>query len=117
MYGGSGGEVLATNPFRRLLYNKEQHWQQLWFTHDWAQGEYPDSSGVSRFYDGYQAESQSLARNLTGEKKPAVGISLTTVHDENTHVTSLGWNPSRQCAAWASAALGCGLVRVEDLAI
>ncbi|KAJ5211736.1 uncharacterized protein N7498_003382 [Penicillium cinerascens] len=112
-----GGEVMATNPFRRLLYNKEQQWQQLWFTHDWAQGPDPASSGVSRFYEGYQAESQSLARNLVGEKKAAQGLSLTTIHDESTHVTSLGWNPSRPCSAWASAALGCGLVRVEDLAI
>ena len=117
LYGGSGGEVMATNPFRRLLYNKEQQWQQLWFTHDWAQGADPTSSGVSRFYEGYQAESQSLARNLVGEKKAAQGLSLTTIHDESTHVTSLGWNPSRPCSAWASAALGCGLVRVEDLAI
>ncbi|OQD76056.1 hypothetical protein PENDEC_c005G06719 [Penicillium decumbens] len=116
MYGGSGGEVMATNPLRRLLYNKEQQWQQLWFTHDWAQGANPDSSGVSRFYEGYQAEVQTLARNLVPEKKP-LGFTLTTIHDENTHVTSLGWNPSRPCAAWASAALGCGLVRVEDLAI
>ncbi|KAJ5290426.1 uncharacterized protein N7443_010679 [Penicillium atrosanguineum] len=117
MYGGCGGEVMASNPFRRLLYNKEQQWQQLWFTHDWAQGADPHSSGVSRFYDGYQADSQSLARNLAGEKKPSLGLSLTSIHDESTHVTSLGWNPSRPCAAWASAALGCGLVRVEDLAI
>lgn len=117
MYGGTGGEVMATNPFRRLLYTKEQQWQLLWFTHEWVQGPETDSPGISRFYDGYQAESQSLAKNLTGQRRPAMGLSLATIHDENTHVTALGWNPNRSCAAWASAALGCGLVRVEDLAI
>lgn len=109
LYGCTGGEVAATNPARKLLYSKEQQWQQLWFTHDWVQGSANDSSGVSRFYDGYQAESPSLARNLAGDP--------TTIHDEGTHVTALAWNPNRHCSAWASAALGCGLVRIEDLAI
>lgn len=117
LYGGTGGEVVATSPVRRLLYSKEQQWQQQWFTHDWVQGTETDSPGISRFYDGFRAESQSLARNLTGEKRPITGLSLTTIHDESTHVTALGWNPNRPCAAWAGAALGCGLVRIEDLAI
>lgn len=116
LYGCTGGEVLATNPARRLLYNKEQQWQQLWFTHDWVQGSASDSPGISRFYDGFRAETMSLARNLTGDMRPMVGLVTTTIHDEGTHVTALAWNPNRQCAAWASAALGCGLVRIEDLA-
>lgn len=115
MYGGTGGEVMATNPLRRLLYPKEQLCQQMWFTHDWSQGPV-GSSGVSRFHEGYQAEKQSLARNLVGEHRP-VSVTITTIYDEGTHVTALAWNPNRPCAAWASAALGCGLVRVEDLAM
>lgn len=51
-----------------------------------------------------------------GEPRP-MGLSLTTIHEEGTHVTALAWNPNRLCAAWASAALGCGLLRVEDLAM
>lgn len=117
LYGCTGGEVIATSPARRLLYSKEQQWQQYWFTHDWVQGSETDSPGISRFYDGFRAESQNLARNLVGEKRPMMGLTLSTIHDENNHVTALGWNPNRPCAAWASAALGCGLVRIEDLAI
>lgn len=117
LYGTAGGEVVATNPFRRLLYSKEQHWQQTWFSHDWAPGIETDSSGASRFYDGFKAETQSLARNLSGDKRPQLGSALSTIHDERTHVTALGWNPNRATAGWACAGLGCGLLRVEDLAI
>ncbi|KAJ5683284.1 hypothetical protein N7462_006449 [Penicillium macrosclerotiorum] len=117
LYGGAGGQVVGSNPVRRLLYAKEQHWQQTWFSHEWVQGTDPHGPGISRFYDGFRAETQSLARNLTGEKRPVLGSSLTTVHDESTHVAALGWNPNHSNAAWASAGLGCGLLRVEDLAI
>ncbi|CEJ56464.1 hypothetical protein PMG11_02670 [Penicillium brasilianum] len=117
LFGTASGEVVATNPFRRLLYSKEQHWQQTWFSHDWAPGLDKESSGASRFYEGYRAETQSLARNLSGDKRPQLGSSLTTVHDERTHVTALGWNPNRPSAGWACAGMGCGLLRVEDLAI
>ena len=116
MYGGTGGEVLATNPFRRMLNPKDGSWQQRWFSHEWTQGRDANGPGVSRFFDGFRAETQSLARNMTGENRP-MGLSLTTIHDEGTHVTGLGWNPNRRCAGWASAALGCGLLRVEDIAI
>ncbi|KAJ5167915.1 uncharacterized protein N7482_003509 [Penicillium canariense] len=117
LYGTASGEAVAANPFRRLLYNKEQHWQQTWFSHDWASGTHKDSSGASRFYDGYRAETQSLARSLAGDKRPQLGSSLTTIYDERTHVSALGWSPNRLTAGWACAGLGCGLLRVEDLAI
>ncbi|CAL5872570.1 uncharacterized protein PFLUO_LOCUS6834 [Penicillium psychrofluorescens] len=117
MYGGAGGEVVATNPLRRLLYAKEQQLQQTWFKHTWVQGPQKEGPGVSRFYDGFQAERQNLSRNLAGDSKLVDGVLLATIHEEGTHVTALGWNPNQACAAWASAALGCGLVRVEDLAI
>ncbi|KAJ5104066.1 hypothetical protein N7532_004595 [Penicillium argentinense] len=120
LVGGTGGGVMATNPFRKLLYSKEQQWQHYWFTHEWAPGPSPESSGASRFFDGYIAESQVLAKNLPASasaSKQHTGPSITTIHEEGTHVTALGWNPNRPCAAWASAAMGCGLLRVEDLAI
>lgn len=117
LMGGTGGEVMTTNPLRKLLHTKEQQWQQNWFTHDWVAGPTADSPGTSRFFDGYAAESQVLAKNLTGETRLITGFSVTTIHEEGTHVTALGWNPNRRCAAWAGAALGCGLLRVEDLAI
>ncbi|KAJ5916495.1 hypothetical protein N7504_000510 [Penicillium tannophilum] len=114
LYGGTGGEVLATNPLRKVLHAKETQWQQIWFVHDWAAGPEANDPGASRFHEGFSAETQGTMRN--GEPRP-MGLSLTTIHEEGTHVTALAWNPNRLCAAWASAALGCGLLRVEDLAM
>ncbi|OQE28692.1 hypothetical protein PENSTE_c003G09984 [Penicillium steckii] len=115
--GGTGGEVTATNPLRKLLYTKEQQYQQRWFTHEWVAGDSTDSPGISRFFDGYKAESQVLAKNRADEIRGITKMSTTTIYEEGTHVTALDWNPNRRCAAWASAAMGCGLLRVEDLAI
>ncbi|KAJ5239784.1 hypothetical protein N7468_004403 [Penicillium chermesinum] len=113
--GGTGGEVLASNPLRRLLYSKEKQWQQTWFTHDWVPDQKGQGPGISRFYDGFQSETQGSARDRTNEGRPS-GFTITTIYDENQHVTALGWNPNRSCAGWGCAALGCGLIRVEDLA-
>ncbi|KAJ6180784.1 hypothetical protein N7519_011245 [Penicillium mononematosum] len=117
LFGSAAGEVVGTNPFRRVVYNKEQIWQQIWFTHEWIPTSKTDTMGTSRFHDGYRAENQKLAKNKLFETNPVNGMGTSTIFEENTHVTALGWNPNRPCAAWASAALGCGLVRVEDLAI
>ncbi|KAJ5382672.1 hypothetical protein N7517_000583 [Penicillium concentricum] len=117
LFGSAAGEVVGTNPFRRVVYNKEQIWQQIWFTHEWIPTSKTDTMGTSRFYDGYRAENQKLATYKLYETNPVSGMGTSTIYEENTHVTALGWNPNRSCAAWASAALGCGLVRVEDLAV
>ncbi|OGE53019.1 hypothetical protein PENARI_c008G12339 [Penicillium arizonense] len=117
LYGSAAGEVLGTNPFRRVVYNKEQVWQQMWFTHEWVPSSKADTAGTSRFFDGYRAESQKLAKHMTSDTRPITGIPTSTIYEEGTHVTALGWNPNPSCCAWASAALGSGLVRVEDLAI
>ncbi|KAJ5793563.1 hypothetical protein N7457_000162 [Penicillium paradoxum] len=117
LFGSTSGEVAGTNPFRRVVYNKEQIWQQMWFTHEWVSSSKTDTVGTSRFYDGYRAETQKLAKYKMSETKPIVGMGTSTIYEEGTHVTALGWNPNYQCAAWASAALGHGLVRVEDLAL
>ncbi|KAJ5257643.1 hypothetical protein N7524_009199 [Penicillium chrysogenum] len=117
LFGSAAGEVVGTNPFRRVVYNKEQIWQQIWFTHEWIPTSKTDTMGTSRFHDGYRAENQKVAKNKLFETNPVNGMGTSTIFEENSHVTALGWNPNRSCAAWASAALGCGLVRVEDLAI
>ncbi|KGO77888.1 hypothetical protein PITC_060690 [Penicillium italicum] len=117
LFGSTAGEVVGTNPFRRIVYNKEQIWQQIWFTHEWVPTSKMGTVGTSRFHDGFRAENQKLATYKLFETNPVNGMGTSTIFEENTHVTALGWNPNRACAAWASAALGCGLVRVEDLAI
>lgn len=91
--------------------------QQTWFTHDWVSGKEAGSSGVSRFLDGFRIERAGLLRNLAGEARLVNGRVVITIYDEGTHITSLAWNPNQHCAGWASAGMGCGLVRVEDLAV
>ena len=116
MYGCTSGAVVATNPLRRLLHVKEKQWQQTWFTHEWARGNDASDPGISRFHDGYRAESISLLRNMMGDRKMVNGVMMITIYEEGTHVTALSWNPNQACAGWASAGMGCGLIRVEDLA-
>lgn len=115
LLGCTGGAVVATNPLRRLLHSKEKQWQQTWFVHEWVQGS--SEAGVSRFDDGFRAESVSLLRNTLGDRKMVNGTMVITIFDENTHVTALSWNPNQTCGGWSSAGMGCGLVRVEDLAL
>lgn len=117
LMGCTGGSVIATNPLRRLLHSKEKQWQQTWFAHEWVQGPEAGSSGVSRFHDGFRAESISLLRNTMGDRKLVNGVMIVTIFEEGTHITSVSWNPNQICAGWASAGMGCGLVRVEDLAL
>ncbi|PYI05900.1 hypothetical protein BO78DRAFT_344767 [Aspergillus sclerotiicarbonarius CBS 121057] len=117
LIGCTGGTVQATNPLRRMMHGKEKQWQQTWFQHEWARG--PDGQGpdTSRFHDGYRAEHTSLMRTLVGDPKLVNGTAVITVYDEETHITVLSWNPNQLCAGWAAAGMGCGLVRVEDLAL
>ncbi|KAA8646157.1 transcription factor TFIIIC subunit TFC6 [Aspergillus tanneri] len=117
LYGATSGAVVAINPMRRVLHPKEKQWQQTWFTHEWVRGTETNSPGASRFHDGYRAESISLLRNLMGDPKLVNGTMIITIFEEGTHVTALSWNPNQACAGWASAGLGCGLIRIEDLAI
>ncbi|PYH90575.1 hypothetical protein BO71DRAFT_422168 [Aspergillus ellipticus CBS 707.79] len=117
LFGCTEGTVEATSPLRRMLHAKEKQWQQTWFQHEWVRGPDANSPGTSRFHDGYRAESTSLLRNLVGDPKLVNGAAVITVFEEGTHVTALSWNPNQSCAGWAAAGLGCGLVRVEDLAL
>ncbi|EHA22026.1 hypothetical protein CBS63078_3371 [Aspergillus niger] len=116
LVGCTGGTVQATNPLRRMMHAKEKQWQQTWFQHEWVRGS-GTGTGTSRFHDGYRAEHTSLLRNLVGDPRLINGTAVITVFDEETHVTALSWNPNRVCAGWAAAGMGCGLVRVEDLAL
>lgn len=115
MMGCTSGAVVATNPVRRVLSARAKQWQLAWFTHEWAPR--AGTSGVSRFVDGFRAEQIGLQRNLATDRNIVSRHSVATVFEEGTHVTALAWNPNQCCAGWASAGMGCGLVRVEDVAL
>lgn len=115
---------MCTNPLRRVIGGEgEDVYQQLWFQHEWvrgsqaqssdgiASGEARSGSGISRFLEGFVAEIPVL-RGL-----PSEGFVTETIFEEETGVTCLEWNPNIECAGWAAAGFGCGLIRVEDLAI
>lgn len=115
MMGCTSGAVLATNPLHRLLSSKAKQLQMACFTHEWVPR--AGGSGVSRFVDGFKAEQMVLGRSQGTDRRLASGHSMATVFEEGTHVTALSWNPNQSCAGWACAGMGCGLVRVEDVAV
>jgi transcription factor C subunit 6 len=117
LFGCTAGSVIAINPMRRLLHSKEKNWQLTWFTHEWARGAEAGKPDVSRFLDGFRAESVSLSRAVMADKLVINGVMAITIYDDENHITALSWNPNQRCAGWASAGMGSGLVRVEDLAI
>ena len=122
LMGCTDGSVVACNSLRRLMSPREKQYQQTWFIHDWARGSEPACSGFSRFQDGFPAERINLLKSVTGDQKKSDrkvvnGVVVVTIYEEATHVTALAWNPNQACAGWASAGMGCGLIRIEDLAL
>ncbi|PGH30577.1 hypothetical protein GX50_06660 [[Emmonsia] crescens] len=125
--GNVSGTVAVTNPLRRLMNPKEKHWQQTWFSHEWIldkNGEHGaeqkddmEGTGVSKFYDGFKAEMPKLIRKLTGDRRMGDGNLAMAIFEEGTAITTLAWNPNKECAGWACAGMGCGLLRVEDVAL
>lgn len=124
LLGNVGGEVVGSNPIRRVLDTKEKHLQQVWFHHEWIPYQNPhglednvEILGASRFFDGFRAENLNLARNLVGDDRIVNGVLSTTIFEEGTAITVLAWNPNESFAGWACAGMGCGLLRIEDLSI
>jgi len=111
--GGADGAVVATNPMRRVLNSKIPQAQQIWFQHEWTR----KGGGMVRFIEGFKVESTKLLRTLAGDAKVKDGTVFATIHEEETGVTALAWNPNIVCGGWAAAGMGSGLVRVEDLAL
>lgn len=117
MLGCTEGTVVVTNPLTRLISTKSRPYQLKWFNHEWVRGKDANSTGVSRFVDGFRAENYNLARSTKSERNTVNGQTVVTIHEEGTHITSLAWNPNQSCAGWASAGMGCGLIRIEDVAL
>ncbi|KAI9786617.1 MAG: hypothetical protein M1839_006168 [Geoglossum umbratile] len=112
---GTDGDVIITNPLRRTVNLRLCHFQQTWFKHEYS----PKSGGISRITEGYAPEKTSLSYTQSGRDVWMVedGAVLVTIFEERSAVTQVCWNPNISFGGVAAAAMGSGLVRVEDLAI
>ena len=109
--GGVDGSVLITNPMRKALGRRDAGWQQVVFKHEWVRRPGPGPrEGMSRITEGYKGEKVNL--------KPKETLAESTLYEEETAVTALGWNPNKSgCGGWLAVGWGSGLVRVQDMAV
>lgn len=115
--GGADGSVMVTNPMRRTLGKRDAGWQQVVFKHEWVRrsGQGP-RQGMSRITEGYKGEMVVVGVKMGGNSRDSVAQS--TIYEEETAVTALGWNPNDSgCGGWLAVGWGSGLVRIQDMAI
>ncbi|MCJ1392057.1 hypothetical protein MMC18_004924 [Xylographa bjoerkii] len=138
LVGSADGTVLATNPMRKVMSVKQAQYQQIWFRHEWvptpqpqqnktdegtqgirtpAKDQHVTREGMSRITEGYKVEAVDLLKSSKVKSKGKDGTVLATIYEEESGVTQVAWNPNLHCGGWAAAGMGCGLVRIEDLAI
>ncbi|MCJ1286954.1 hypothetical protein MMC26_006301 [Xylographa opegraphella] len=136
LVASADGTVLTTNPMRKVMGFKQAQYQQIWFRHEWVPKPQPLPSesdggtqgvpatnqdrqfvreGMSRITEGYKVEAVELQRSNKARSKS--GTVLATIYEEESGVTQVAWNPNLHCGGWAAAGMGCGLLRIEDLAI
>ena len=114
--GGADGGVIVLNPMRKALGRKSAGYQQLVFKQEWVRrpGNGP-RQGMSRVTEGFKGEKVDFGK-VGGKAKDSVATS--TIYEEETAVTSLGWNPNNTgCGGWLAVGWGSGLVRIQDMAI
>lgn len=115
--GGADGSVVVTNPMRKALGRRSAGWQQVVFKHEWVRT--PGQGirqGMSRITECYKGEKVDSDVKYVGISKESVGMS--TIYEEETAVTALGWNPNNSgCGGWLAVGWGSGLVRVQDMAV
>ena len=114
--GGADGSVIVTNPMRKALGKKDAGWQQVVFKHEWVRrkGQGP-RQGMSRITEGYKGEKVDFGVKYRGTHRETVNES--TIYEEETAVTALGWNPNSVCGGSLAVGWGSGLVRVQDMAV
>ena len=115
--GGADGGVIVTNPMRKVLGKRDAGWQQSVFKHEWVrrEGQGP-RQGMSRVTEGFKGEKVNFSVRYRGTHKEMVGES--TIYEEETAVTALGWNPNDSgCGGWLAVGWGSGLIRIEDMSV
>lgn len=109
--GGVDGSVVITNPMRKALGRRDAGWQQVVFKHEWVKRPGPAlREGMSRITEGYKGEKVFT--------KPTESVAESTLYEEETAVTALGWNPNNSgYGGWLAVGWGSGLMRVQDMAV
>lgn len=130
LMGTAHGEVTGLNPMRRIIQPKVLPLLQSWFAHEWRRPTAAEAAGdesgpdvvgpwgLSRFTEGYKIEQgQRTYRegSMRNSNDIEHGLHFHTVHEVETGIASLAWNPNRECGSWVAAGLADGLLRVEDL--
>ncbi|RPA85076.1 hypothetical protein BJ508DRAFT_412218 [Ascobolus immersus RN42] len=105
---GWEGTALVANVVRRAFHGKGRAWQCIWFRCVWSVRE-----EMIRILEGFKAEEVMRREGERGEDGEGV------VWEKKAGVQRVAWmeRGKSEVSAWAAAAVGCGLVRVEDLAV
>jgi transcription factor C subunit 6 len=146
LFGSASGEVIATNPVKRVLDNRSTSWQQIWFAHEWRRataeekaavgetngeplesdsgqanagyiGSVVGANGLSRITEGFNIQRNQMLREEKNSYSSHGGVNFTTIYEEKSAVSALAWNPNLEAGGWAAAGMGDGLLRVEDIAV
>jgi transcription factor C subunit 6 len=130
--GSAAGEVQAANPVRRVFRKRLPVWQGIWFAHEWrrstaAEESAGETAGLTRIVEAFKLDMARLPPRKVedsgigngGEERDYVsdGVLPAAIYELDTAITSVCWNPNLRFGGWAAAAMGSGLLRVEDLAL
>lgn len=142
LLGSVNGDVVGTNPLRRLFGGQQTLiYQQCWFSHDWRQANENElqpppqteensplapatsdsatnaiiaKNGLTRMVDGLAVRVEPMKQY---DFSPAKNLGAQSVFEMRSAITALAWNPNLKCGGWAAAGMGDGLLRVEDVSI
>lgn len=141
LLGSVNGDVVGTNPLRRLLGGQQTPiYQQCWFSHDWRPANEKElhppppqtaadpslapttsnsaanaivvNNGLTRLVDGFAVRVEPMKQY---DFSPAKNLGPQSVFETRSAVTAVAWNPNLKCGGWAAAGMGDGLLRVEDV--
>ena len=103
---------MFSNPARRVFNGKIRNYTQTWFLVEYAEPQREAEGGLMRITEGFALEEcEEKAKTKDGQQL------LTTVFPQQVSVDAVCWNGNLRYGGWATAALSCGLVRVEDVAL
>lgn len=77
--------------------------------------EWSEKAGLARMTDGWRLIETEHSSAAAARRKD-IGLQvLMAVYPREVSVDKVAWNENERFGGWATAATGCGLVRVEDV--